>query len=353
MSVSTALPSPNLNRRATTSTPGTPPGPNTHVVDQVHPRFHTGIKRWRFLNTVVFLGFGVAKAIVTYRAGGQPTAPTTLDWIIGVVWALMCAPSPAHSRAATIKTRESSYWVGVFEADNAPVVSRRSHELRVMITPWRCMNTTVFATLGIYKAVTSYRGQTSVPTALEWTVGVGWTLISYWIEILQDDEPSLAVTSWFFGYDFLGTKTRYLDLLVAGKFHVDITPWRMLNTAVVLALGTYKASAAFCGQTTAPNTLDWITGIVWTLISFWIDVLEKYNTSTAGKQWFLSHDLTDALSFMLLVAFGITMMTLIIMSIYSFASQIPMMVRVTSQVFRILPQPHIPDGFVWPPPANI
>ncbi|KAJ7773499.1 hypothetical protein B0H14DRAFT_2276757, partial [Mycena olivaceomarginata] len=43
---------------------------------------------WRLLNTCLVLGMGIYKAAVTYR--GQDAAPTTLDWIIGVLWALMC-----------------------------------------------------------------------------------------------------------------------------------------------------------------------------------------------------------------------------------------------------------------------
>jgi hypothetical protein len=42
----------------------------------------------RLLNTVLVLGLGIYKATATYR--GQDTTPTTLDWIIGVLWALMC-----------------------------------------------------------------------------------------------------------------------------------------------------------------------------------------------------------------------------------------------------------------------
>ncbi|KAJ6510729.1 hypothetical protein C8R45DRAFT_965009 [Mycena sanguinolenta] len=42
---------------------------------------------WRLLNTVLLLGLGVYKAVAAYR--GQQTAPTTLDWILGVLWAVI------------------------------------------------------------------------------------------------------------------------------------------------------------------------------------------------------------------------------------------------------------------------
>ncbi|KAJ7218874.1 hypothetical protein B0H12DRAFT_327154 [Mycena haematopus] len=46
---------------------------------------------WRLLNTVLVLGLGVYKAVAAYR--GQQTAPTTLDWILGVLWAVTCVCS--------------------------------------------------------------------------------------------------------------------------------------------------------------------------------------------------------------------------------------------------------------------
>jgi hypothetical protein len=45
------------------------------------------ITPWRAINTAVIFSFGLAKAIATYR--GLSTAPTTLDWMLGVTWTLM------------------------------------------------------------------------------------------------------------------------------------------------------------------------------------------------------------------------------------------------------------------------
>lgn len=45
------------------------------------------INLWRILNTVFLLGVGVAKAVVSYQGGS--TASTTLDWAIGVLWAVV------------------------------------------------------------------------------------------------------------------------------------------------------------------------------------------------------------------------------------------------------------------------
>ncbi|KAJ7488068.1 hypothetical protein FB451DRAFT_1553585 [Mycena latifolia] len=75
---------------------------------------------------------------------------------------------------------------------------------------------------------------------------------------------------------------------------VKITPWRFLNTVLVLGLGIYKATASYLRQSMAPTTLDWIIGVVWALICYWVGFVEQDNTS-----WFFAYDLTGVL----LVAF--------------------------------------------------
>jgi hypothetical protein len=52
----------------------------------------------------------------------------------------------------------------------------------------------------------------------------------------------------------------------AQKPRATITPWRVLNTVLVLGLGVYKAAATYIGQTTGPATEDWIVGVFWTLM---------------------------------------------------------------------------------------
>lgn len=53
---------------------------------------------------------------------------------------------------------------------------------------------------------------------------------------------------------------------VGHKAQTTITPWRVLNSVLVLGLGGYKAAATYLGQTTGPTTTDWIVGVVWTLM---------------------------------------------------------------------------------------
>jgi hypothetical protein len=53
---------------------------------------------------------------------------------------------------------------------------------------------------------------------------------------------------------------------VGQKPHTTITPWRVLNSALVLGLGSYKAITTYQGQSIGPTTTDWIVGVVWTLM---------------------------------------------------------------------------------------
>ncbi|KAF7361524.1 hypothetical protein MSAN_01186000 [Mycena sanguinolenta] len=78
---------------AATAGDSTSDNPNTSLepdglLDPVQPGKDPKVKvtLWRLLNTVVVLVLGVYKAVAAY--GGQQTAPTTLDWILGVLWAV-------------------------------------------------------------------------------------------------------------------------------------------------------------------------------------------------------------------------------------------------------------------------
>jgi hypothetical protein len=59
---------------------------------------------------------------------------------------------------------------------------------------------------------------------------------------------------------------------------VKITPWRLVNTFLILGLGIYKATATYRGQDTTPTTLDWIIGVLWALMCVWI-CYEHYQIS--------------------------------------------------------------------------
>ncbi|PPQ73132.1 hypothetical protein CVT26_014954 [Gymnopilus dilepis] len=43
---------------------------------------------------------------------------------------------------------------------------------------------------------------------------------------------------------------------------IKVTPWRLLNTLFVLSIGITKAIYAYQGNSTTPNTLDWLLGYI-------------------------------------------------------------------------------------------
>jgi hypothetical protein len=57
-----------------------------------------------------------------------------------------------------------------------------------------------------------------------------------------------------------------LEAIINKESAATITPWRLLNTMVVLGVGAYKAVTTYLGQTTGPTTADWIIGVVWALM---------------------------------------------------------------------------------------
>ncbi|KAF7369073.1 hypothetical protein MVEN_00234100 [Mycena venus] len=72
---------------------------------------------------------------------------------------------------------------------------------------------------------------------------------------------------------------------------VKVTAWRLLNTFLLLGLGIYKAMASYRGQETAPTTLDWIIGVLWALIAYWVSFLEDAELGPEWR-WFLTHDVS-------------------------------------------------------------
>ncbi|KAF8215263.1 hypothetical protein K438DRAFT_773588 [Mycena galopus ATCC 62051] len=86
---------------------------------------------------------------------------------------------------------------------------------------------------------------------------------------------------------------------------VKLTPWRVTNTAVLLGLGVYKAAGTYLGQTTGPNTADWIVGVLWALIVYWVEPMVPFyeehraeDDSESGEfslHWLLAHEVSSAL----------------------------------------------------------
>jgi len=75
---------------------------------------------YRLLNIVLIFSIGVAKAVLTYQ--GKSTAPTTLDWVLGVLLAIIL------------------YWLGIYERVDLPILFwffHRDYSEPLIITPIR------------------------------------------------------------------------------------------------------------------------------------------------------------------------------------------------------------------------
>ncbi|KAJ7465893.1 hypothetical protein FB451DRAFT_1369734 [Mycena latifolia] len=117
----------------------------------------------------------------------------------------------------------------VSEPPPAPAPQRR----RVKITPWRILNTAVLLILGTTKALSTFLGQTNAPNNLDWTIGVVWALISYWVSLVEQETPEVA--PWFFTTDFSGVLrlgfTGFLVMLVVAAF------WSIIYGLMALTFG--------------------------------------------------------------------------------------------------------------------
>ncbi|KAF7377649.1 hypothetical protein MSAN_00187800 [Mycena sanguinolenta] len=89
-----------------------------------------------------------------------------------------------------------------------------------------------------------------------------------------------------------------------------ITPWRLLNTCVVLGLGIYKATAGYRGQDTALTTTDWVVGILWALIAYWLSFFEDAELGPEGR-WFFTHDVSGIFRKVLLVLISLSALGLL------------------------------------------
>ncbi|KAJ7932902.1 hypothetical protein B0H13DRAFT_2512770 [Mycena leptocephala] len=98
-----------------------------------------------------------------------------------------------------------------------------------------------------------------------------------------------------------------LEAIIKKESAATITPWRLLNTVVVLGVGAYKAATTYLGQTTRPTTADWIIGVVWALIAYWVSFFDDPTPSQSS--WFFASDVSilSALLLLILVILGLSL----------------------------------------------
>ncbi|KAJ7932939.1 hypothetical protein B0H13DRAFT_2512805 [Mycena leptocephala] len=90
-----------------------------------------------------------------------------------------------------------------------------------------------------------------------------------------------------------------LEAIIKKESAATITPWRVLNTVIVLGVGAYKAVTTYLGQTTGPTTADWIIGVAWTLIAYWVSFFDDPTPNQSN--WFFARDVSELSGMLLLI----------------------------------------------------
>ncbi|PPQ73127.1 hypothetical protein CVT26_014949 [Gymnopilus dilepis] len=75
---------------------------------------------------------------------------------------------------------------------------------------------------------------------------------------------------------------------------IKLTPWRLVNTIVILSIGLPKAVYSYLGYPVTVNTLDWALGLCWCLGAFWLSIFESEQQDR--WPWFFQCDLVLPIS---------------------------------------------------------
>ncbi|KAF8318467.1 hypothetical protein DL93DRAFT_396093 [Clavulina sp. PMI_390] len=158
--------------------------------------------------------------------------------------------------------------------------------MRLKITWHRVQSTAILLSLCIAKAVMGLRGSSVVGAAMDWALGVFLALSLYWIGLYESVWP--AKVAPYFHHDLLTGNKKPLDInpeefldhkdnyQIIDRYRswgVAVTGYRILTTAVLLAIGSIKFAFTLHGKASA-NTLEWIIGIILALLIYWLGFFE-------------------------------------------------------------------------------
>ncbi|KAI0049531.1 hypothetical protein FA95DRAFT_1604342 [Auriscalpium vulgare] len=183
-------------------------------------------------------------------------------------------PSPPPS------TRLRSYAAG-YRGPPALLQEGERPLLLIKITGFRLLNTAVIIAFGLAKAVLSYRGESAVPTTLDWVLGVLCAALLYWIGLLETVDP--PVLRWLLHDDYAFVfvlATRFLllsNLVCAGISLPIIFVVRAANSLVFFFLMVIT-SLAFGQSISKPSEKASWPHIVWFYTMPFVTVLVGYLT---------------------------------------------------------------------------
>ncbi|KAI0062472.1 hypothetical protein BV25DRAFT_1825470 [Artomyces pyxidatus] len=117
--------------------------------------------------------------------------------------------------------------------------------LLIKVTGFRLLNTVVIFAFGVPKAVLTYKGQSAVPTTLDWILGIVCAATLYWLGLFEATDP--PVLPWLFHTDhapavivvwraclLVATTTALISLPIILLFRVI---WTFIFLVIDLCLG--------------------------------------------------------------------------------------------------------------------
>ncbi|KDR80050.1 hypothetical protein GALMADRAFT_242266 [Galerina marginata CBS 339.88] len=79
------------------------------------------------------------------------------------------------------------------------------------------------------------------------------------------------------------------------QWHPKITPYRLTFLLTTIALGTTKAIATYHGQSVMSTTMEWISGVIVSLIFYFLDYYDSPENEPNYLTWFFTCDCMDGL----------------------------------------------------------
>ncbi|RXW22124.1 hypothetical protein EST38_g3748 [Candolleomyces aberdarensis] len=189
---------------------------NVGVIAFQNPTWHPKVTVYRLTVVVVTFGLGTAKALLD-RPGSAVSV--TIEWISGVVFLLLVFFLTDYESKESAKP----YWffkadvmngaravfqhVGIripeYDTEERPRESLRLELKHPPVTGYRVIVTAAAIFFGMAKAVFSYHGVETVPTAVEWIYGVAFTSLLYVFGLYEmSPNKDTDIAQWLFTTDY-------------------------------------------------------------------------------------------------------------------------------------------------------
>jgi len=192
--------------------------------------------------------------------------------------------------------------------------------LYVELTGYRLLNATLILAIGIRKAISSYHGQSVIPTTLGWVSGTLLATVLYYVGLLQDKHPEIC--PYFFRVDWAPPILKFVRSSELYSFLLSLSP---LQPAVALLQFTLTfREAKLMDIQSLPSAASSIT-IIMTIVYITLGILSvlqhlmKPEYRLRALHRFLSRDVVLGSFWVVLV---VSQLSYLIM-MQQFASTIP------------------------------